>query len=76
MADRILRGGRVVDPKQNLDRVTNVLVCDGKIAEITDEMHAADFVIDVSGKIVSPGFIDIHMHEDDYDSKNKNMREH
>ena len=66
----LIKGGRVVDPKQNLDRITNVFVCDGKIAEITGEMPAADFVIDASGKIVSPGFIDIHMHEDDYDSKN------
>lgn len=70
MKSLLIKGGRVVDPKQNLDRITNVLVCDGKIAEITDEMPAADFVIDASGKIVSPGFIDIHMHEDDYDSKN------
>ena len=70
MKTLLIKGGRVVDPKQNLDRITNVFVCDGKIAEITDEMPAADFVIDASGKIVSPGFIDIHMHEDDYDSKN------
>ena len=70
MKSLLIKGGRVVDPKQNLDRITNVFICDGKIAEITDEMPAADFVIDASGKIVSPGFIDIHMHEDDYDSKN------
>lgn len=70
MKTLLIKGGRVVDPKQNLDRITNVFVCDGKIAEITGEMPAADFAIDASGKIVSPGFIDIHMHEDDYDSKN------
>ena len=70
MKSLLIKGGRVVDPKQNLDRIANVLVCDSKIAEITDEMPAADFVIDASDRIVSPGFIDIHMHEDDYDSEN------
>lgn len=69
MKTLLIKGGRVVDPKQNLDKITNILVSDGKIAGVTDETPRADFVIDASGKIVSPGFIDIHMHEDKYDEK-------
>ena len=63
----LIKNGRVVDPKQDIDRKTNVYVEDGRISAITDEEPEADQVIDAEGKIVCPGFIDIHMHEDEYD---------
>lgn len=70
MKTTIITNGRVVDPKQNLDKTTNIIICDGKIHSITDEISkdieaTADTVIDALGKVVSPGFIDIHMHEDE-----------
>ena len=62
----LIKGGRIVDPKQNIDRIGNLYIEDGKIKGIIDGNAAADLVIDASGKVVCPGFIDIHMHEDLY----------
>lgn len=61
--DLILRGGRVIDPSQSIDRVADVAFADGKVAAIGDELSdsSAD-VRDVSGFIVSPGLIDLHTH--------------
>ena len=60
----LIRGGRVIDPANRVDAVLNLLIEDGKIAWAGTGEPAADEVIDASGKIVAPGFIDIHMHED------------
>ena len=60
----LIKGGRIVDPAQNLDTAANLLIEDGKIVCITSEEPEADRVLDASGKMVTPGFIDIHMHED------------
>ena len=72
MKRTIIKSGHVVDPKQNLDKVTNLLIEDGKIYSITENiptsfLDTTDNIIDASGKIVCPGFIDIHMHEDECD---------
>ena len=64
----LIKGGRVIDSRQKLDKITNILIEDGKIAAITDHVPSADQVIDAAGKIVSPGFVDLHMHEDPYDA--------
>lgn len=57
----IIRGGRVVDPANAVDRVANVIIENGVIREIAEGASApgAD-VIEATGKIVSPGFVDIH----------------
>lgn len=60
----IFTGGRVIDPSQELDIASDLLVVDGKVAEIGKNLTAPDEaeVIDVSGLIVAPGLIDVHVH--------------
>ena len=61
-----IRGGRVIDPAQGIDRIADVLISNGKIEEITGKSdgHTPDGYeqIDASGLIVSPGFVDLHTH--------------
>ena len=54
----------MIDPANHLDGQYNLLLEDGKVIWIGTEMPEADETIDATGKIVTPGFIDIHMHED------------
>ena len=56
----LIAGGRVLDPSQNLDRVTNLLVEDGRIAGYDVSPNGQDQVIDASDRIVAPGLIDLH----------------
>lgn len=60
----LIRGGRVVDPSQGLDAVRDVLVESGKIEAVVPAGSApgADQTVDASGLVVSPGFVDIHVH--------------
>jgi dihydroorotase len=63
----LLRGGRVVDPSQNLDEVGDVLISEGRIeatgrlGEVRRDGDAVE-TIDCSGFVVSPGFVDVHCH--------------
>ena len=65
----LIKNGHVVDPKQNIDEIINVYAEDGRIVCLTHDEPEADLVIDAAGKIVAPGFVDIHMHEDDFDEE-------
>jgi dihydroorotase len=62
--DLVLRGGRVVDPSQKLDAVTDVAFANGKVAMVGNALKAdpGTEVRDVSGYIVTPGLIDLHTH--------------
>ena len=60
----LILGGRVIDPANRVDAMLNLLIDNGKIAWVGTGMPDADETIDATGKIVSPGFIDIHLHED------------
>ena len=60
----LIYGGRLIDPANRVDAKLNLLIENGKIAWVGTGMPTADKAIDATGKIVSPGFIDIHLHED------------
>ncbi len=65
MSEKILlRGGRVVDPSQSLDRVHDVLIVDGSVARLADGIEAPEDArtVDCAGKVVCPGLIDVHVH--------------
>ena len=65
----MIKNGRVIDPANNVDKKCDVLIVDGRIAEVAENIQKSKFatpssreVIDATGKIVSPGLIDIHVH--------------
>jgi len=60
----LIRGGRLLDPASGLDRVADLLIQHGKVAAIGEHLadNGAQKVIDARGKIVAPGFIDLHVH--------------
>lgn len=60
----LIFGGRIVDPANRVDGMYNLLLENGKVAWIGTGLPEVDEIIDATGKIVTPGFIDIHMHED------------
>jgi dihydroorotase len=62
--DLLLKGGHVIDLRNNVDRVMDVAVTDGKISQVAPEISAAlaKKVVDVSGFFVTPGIIDMHVH--------------
>lgn len=60
---QIIKGGRVIDPANHFDEIADVLIEDGKIAKIAKSIKDKDAdEIDVIGKIVTPGLIDMHVH--------------
>ena len=62
--DVVLRGGRIVDPSQGLDAVGDVLLRDGRVAACGGSLGTPDGadVFDVTGLVVAPGLIDVHIH--------------
>ncbi len=63
MTNLLLKNGRVVDPSNGLDTDADILIEQGTIAEVGPQLSAegAD-TLDVTGCIVSPGFVDMHVH--------------
>ena len=65
MSDKlILKGGRVIDPSQNIDDTRDVLLVDGRVAELSSSLatHEDAQLVDCSGLVVTPGLIDVHVH--------------
>ena len=61
--DLILKGGRVIDPSLKLDAMRDVAIVGGRIAAVEPQIVAdATQTVDVRGKLVVPGLIDIHSH--------------
>jgi dihydroorotase len=60
--DVVLTGGRVMDPETKLDAVRNVGIIQNRIAEISAEPLKGKLNVNVSGLVVAPGFIDLHVH--------------
>jgi dihydroorotase len=62
--DLLIKGGRVIDPSQNIDEPMDVVVVDGKIERLGKGLQAPDgaMIIDASGQVVTPGLIDMHVH--------------
>ena len=62
--DRLLKGGHVIDPKNNIDGVMDVAIAEGKILSVAQNIPAAGAkkVVDVKGLYVTPGLIDMHVH--------------
>ncbi len=59
----IIKNGRVCDPASGIDKQADVLIEEGKIAEVGNNIAAKKArVIDAAGLVVSPGFIDLHVH--------------
>ncbi len=57
----LIKSARVIDPSQNLDKIADIYIDDGKIREI-GEFSTADEVIDARGLIAAPGLVDMHVH--------------
>ena len=63
MSRLLVKNGRVIDPASGLDGPRDVLVEDGLIAAVEEKIEAPDAEVhDAAGRVVAPGFIDIHVH--------------
>jgi dihydroorotase len=64
----LIKNGRVIDPANGVDKKCDVLIVDGKIAEVGEKTQDPRLktqdckVIDAVGKLVTPGLIDVHVH--------------
>src|ERR1700682_2227386 len=63
MRKLIIRNGRVIDPAAGLDAVSDVLIENGRIAGVGEKLHVTGAEkFDATGLVVTPGFIDMHVH--------------
>jgi dihydroorotase len=64
MYDLVIKGGRVIDPAQDIDDKLDVAINGAKIAAVVRDIPSAEGreVVDATGKLVTPGLIDVHCH--------------
>ena len=64
MSNLLIKSGRIIDPIQGIDKTADLLVKEGVIDSIKENIDTQEDteLIDAQGKIVSPGFIDLHCH--------------
>jgi dihydroorotase len=62
--DLLLKGGRLIDPRNNIDAVRDIAIRQGRVAEVAAGIPASQArnTVDVRGLIVTPGLVDIHVH--------------
>ena len=62
--DLLLKGGHVIDARNNLNAVRDVAIAGGRVAAVAANLNAADAlkVVDATGLYVTPGLVDIHVH--------------
>ena len=59
----IFKNARIINPAQNLDEILDLVIVNGKIEKVGKVDGGEDFeVYDLNGKIIAPGFIDMHVH--------------
>jgi len=62
MKELLIKNGHVIDPANGVDEVCDVLIVGDKFEEVGRIDKAVEEVIDATGKLVTPGLIDIHVH--------------
>jgi N-acyl-D-aspartate/D-glutamate deacylase len=60
--DVVIASGRVMDPESGLDAVRHIGINNGRIAAISEQPIAGRIVLQAAGRVVAPGFIDLHAH--------------
>ena len=60
----IIKNGRLIDPSQNIDAKMDIVIAEGKVEQIGENIQAQadEHIIDAKGLLVTPGFVDIHVH--------------
>jgi len=61
-SELLIKNGRVIDPANSIEEECDVLIADDKIAAVGKVEKPVQKVIDATGKLVTPGLIDIHVH--------------
>jgi dihydroorotase len=59
----VIKNGRVIDPSSGMDQLADVLIVDGRVAGVAPNLSSLNAqILDATGMIVAPGFIDMHVH--------------
>lgn len=76
MYDVLLKGARLVDPKNKINKITDIAVKSGKIAKVNEKINTnyVSKVFNLSGKVVVPGIIDPHVHLSNWIGGSKGYR--
>lgn len=74
MFDIVINNGTVIDPFNKINSKLNIGILNGKIVCISKERLSGNTEINAKSLIVTPGFIDMHMHEDPYNAKDDSFK--